>query len=296
MAASARRITPWVTVATLLLLALGAGLGSAMTAPARTSATAPTTTTTTAPETSCPAPAGSPSITLSDMTPIPAITVSVNSTLVALVPPWPDESATDVHVVNPSVLSQTCTVLLPNGGRRTALYALAAGQTLITATVTPPTDTMMPAWEAMVTVTGTNPPPPAGAISTAIDLPSTTLVAGAMVAGALVVTNHTDHTINLTQGCQPQWAVGLQSPTIPFNPIFPALCDIGPLLVQPGTNRLPFMLSVRYRSCAPDTSSSCGGSPPPLPPGAYEAVLVSTSSVLSAPPLDVEVVAASGSG
>lgn len=285
-----------------MLLAAGAAVASAMTAPSRTSMTAPTTTvplsTTTVPRGFCPAPAGSPTVTLSDTSPIPSITVSVNTTLVAMVPPWPDQSATDIRRVNPTVLSETCTELLSDGGRRTVLYALNTGQSLITATVTPPTETMMPAWQATVTVTGSNPLPPAGALSSVIDLPSTTLVAGTTVDGDLVVTNHTDKTINLTQGCKPFWSVGLQSPTIPYNPVEPTPCEPAPFLLAPGANRLPFELRVRYLGCSTNSESTSpsyppcvGTEPPPLPPGSYEAVLVSQSPSLSAAPVNVEVVA-----
>lgn len=275
-------IAPWLSVAALLLLAVGAGLGSAVTAPRPASTTAPTTTAplpaTTIPETSCPTPAGSPSITLSDMLPNPAVTITVDTILVAVVPPWPGETATAVHIVNPIVLSQTCTVLLPDGGRRTLLYAVSAGHTLITATVTPPTMAAMPAWEASVTVTGRNRPPPAGALSSVIALPSTTLVAGSTVNGALVVTNHTNGTINISTGCKPFWQVGLQSPTMPFRPVEPAICELAPFLLAPGENRLPFQLEV----------------PSSFSPGSYQAVLVSQSPSLTATPVDVEVVAASG--
>jgi hypothetical protein len=285
-----------------MLLTAGAAVASAMTTPSSTPMTGPPTTvpppTTTVPRGSCPAPPGSPTVTLSDMSPIPSITVSVNTSLVAMVPPSPDESATDIRTVNPTVLTETCTELLSNGGRRSILYALNAGHSLITATVTPPTQTMMPAWQATVTVIGSNPLPPAGALSTVIDLPSTSLVAGTTVDGDLVVTNHTDRTINLTQGCKPFWSVGLQSQTIPFNPVEPAVCEVAPFFLAPGANRLPFQLRVRYEGCSSNSESASpslppcvGTEPPPLPPGSYEVVLVSQSPGLSAAPVNVRVVA-----
>jgi len=150
-------------------------------------------------------------------------------------------------------------------------------------------------------VTGSNPLPPAGALSSVIDLPSTTLEAGTTVDGDLVVTNHTDKTINLTQGCKPFWSVGLQSPTVPFNPAEPTVCELAPFLLAPGANRLPFELRVRYLGCSTDSESTSPSYPPcvgteprPLPPGSYEAVLVSESPALDAAPVNVEVVAGLG--
>lgn len=142
-------------------------------------------------------------------------------------------------------------------------------------------------------------PPPPGALTTRIELPSTSLVAGSTVRGNLVVTNHTDRTFNLTEGCRPYWAVGLRSSTIAFNPAIPTVCALVPFWVYPGTNRLPFKLLVSYPACssgpqgATPTLPACPGGTalPPLPPGNYEAVLVSGTAALRAAPVDVEVVA-----
>lgn len=143
-------------------------------------------------------------------------------------------------------------------------------------------------------------PPPPGALSTRIELPTRTLVSGSTVGGALVVTDHTDRSYNLTQGCRPYWAVGLQSATIPFNPAVPAICGLSPFWIHPGDNRLPFTLAVRYQACSSGPSGAAmapcggGGALPPLPPGRYQVVLVSGTPSLSAPAVDVDVVAAEG--
>lgn len=148
-------------------------------------------------------------------------------------------------------------------------------------------------------------PPPPGALSTRIELPSRTLVAGSTVDGALVVSDHTDRSYNLTQGCRPYWAVGLQSATIPFNPAVPAICGLAPFWIHPGDNRLPFTLIVRYQACSSGSQGTAGttlppcgdaGALPPLPPGTYQVVLVSGSPALSAPAVDVVVVPSPGGG
>jgi len=313
---SARRhLLPWVSVGSLLFLALGAGLASAMTAPTPPSATSPIAPSTTA-SSSCSAP-GAPTITLTDMLPRPTITVLVGSNLVAIVPGWGWGEATDLHIVDPSVLTESCSTLLSDRGRRAVLVAESPGQTYISATVMPASQAMMPAWGAEVTVVTATPPststtttttppslPPAGALSTSIELPSTTVVAGSTVSGTLVVDNHTNETFNLTQGCKPFWWLGLQSATIPFNPRYPTPCEPAPFYMNPGANRLPFTMTASYLGCSttPQETSptwpSClaNGQPPPLPPGSYEAVLVSQTPALSAQLVDVEVVASSNTG
>ena len=124
-----------------------------------------------------------------------------------------------------------------------------------------------------------------------------------MVSGTIVVSNHTGQTFNLTQGCAPGWTVGLQSATIPFTPAETLPCESAPFLLNPGVTRLPFELQVRYEGCSTNPSNASvnvppciGTEPPPLPPGPYQAVLVSDTEALHADPVNVEVVAASGVG
>lgn len=89
---------------------------------------------------------------MSDMTPTPTISVGTGSVFVVLVPPWPGETATDVHIADAGVISETCSVVLADGGRRAVFRALAPGDSFLAATVTPATTAMMPAWSAKVTV------------------------------------------------------------------------------------------------------------------------------------------------
>jgi hypothetical protein len=222
---SSRRLTPWVTVAALVLLAGGAATASTLTSPAGSLA-------------------GSASP------------------------------------------STSTTILVPPTG------------------ASPPVELVPPATPPPLTVSSTVPPllPPPGALTTTIELPSTTLVAGSTVNGSLVVTNHTNETFNLTQGCRPNWVVGLQSGSVRFVPGFTLECGGDPFFVPPGVSRLPFKLTVTYQGCSMDPQAATADFPacisgdqmPPLPPGAYEAVLVSGTSALSAPPVDVQVVAPSG--
>ncbi len=103
---------------------------------------------------SCSLPTGAPSITLTDMSPSPSVTMAVGTRLVVLVPAWSDEEETPVHRGDPSVVAEECSVTLPDHGTRTILLARAPGTSTLSATVTPGSDTMMPAWLGTVLVTG----------------------------------------------------------------------------------------------------------------------------------------------
>jgi hypothetical protein len=146
----------WAAVVAFVILIAAAATGSALTAPKPRWSEAPTPTpalTRTAPTTTgCASSPGSPSLTLSDTSPMPKLTVTVGSPLVVMVPSWTGAEATDLRIVDASVLSEICTVLLSDHGREAVLFGVRQGQSLITATVTPASNAMMPAWLGLVTV------------------------------------------------------------------------------------------------------------------------------------------------
>ena len=155
-------LSSWTSIGILSVVIGGAAVLSVYTAPAHKAAisSASTTTLATLPSTtlglgtSCSPPSGSATITLSDMSPRPTVTVPVGELLVVMVPSWGWGDATDVSIGNSTALSEQCSVLLPDHGRRTILLVLAAGQSTLSATVTPPSDAAMPAWLGTVVVTG----------------------------------------------------------------------------------------------------------------------------------------------
>jgi hypothetical protein len=100
----------------------------------------------------CSLPSGAPSIVLSDTAPQPSLTVQVGSPFVVTVPPWYTTHATVVSV-NRSIAAERCSVLLPDGGRRTIFVAQAAGTSWLGATVSPASGLFMPAWGGQVVVT-----------------------------------------------------------------------------------------------------------------------------------------------
>lgn len=136
-----------VATAALVMAACGSSAGPG----------APGTTKTDATGASCSSPADSPSITLTDTSPAPTVIVPVGTRLVVLVPPWSDEEETPIRRGDPTVVGQECSVTLPNHGTRTVLLARAPGTSTLSATVTPASDTMMPAWLGTVVVTAAGP-------------------------------------------------------------------------------------------------------------------------------------------
>lgn len=93
-------------------------------------------------------------ITLSDLSPHPKLTVPVGAEVVVNVPRWSGGDATDVHIGGAHPLQEQCSVLLGNHGRKTILLATAPGRSDLEATTSgQPSGVMMPAWLGTVQVT-----------------------------------------------------------------------------------------------------------------------------------------------
>ena len=106
--------------------------------------------------TSCTTSSAAPTIVLGDMTPAPTLSVPVGAVVVVLIhSPFvrAPEKDTAAHIQSPLVLKQLCSVLLPDHGERTLLSAIGTGTSGLDATITPPTQVMMPAWSGTITVT-----------------------------------------------------------------------------------------------------------------------------------------------
>jgi hypothetical protein len=104
---------------------------------------------------SCSAPLGTPSITLSDTIPSPTVTVVQGSRLVVIVPGIPDVNATNVTATrvtgtdvtfDRSIMTEECSTVLSDSGRRTVLLATHVGKSHLFATINPVGDTAAPAW------------------------------------------------------------------------------------------------------------------------------------------------------
>jgi hypothetical protein len=114
---------------------------------------------------------------------------------------------------------------------------------------------------------------PTGRITAEIRFASRTVSEGRKLRGTLVLRNPTKHTIDLNDGCRPQWQVALGQGKEPPGVAFSMLCDTAPFPVRPGMTKLPFTVSTRG-----------------LDPGRYRAFLVASSENFpSAKPVRVRV-------
>ena len=119
----------------------------------------------------------------------------------------------------------------------------------------------------------------ANVLTEVIQLSATQVVGGQPIPAALVVSNP-GGTINLNpHGCRPEFTIVLTNSDFPPHVAWPAMCVAGPFLVPHGTTRLPISVLTTYPGCLQPGGSGSGlpkcstSGPPPLPPGAYTAVL-----------------------
>jgi len=94
----------------------------------------------------------------------------------------------------------------------------------------------------------------------------------------------------LTHGCGAFFGVELTNGTIVPMPPLTAEC-VRPLVISPGANRLPVSVSSRSDTCSREGARVTASSPaclpgarlPPLPAGAYRALLIGTGLALPIP-------------
>jgi len=107
--------------------------------------------------------------------------------------------------------------------------------------------------------------------------------AGTPIKGTLLVTYRGRKPVNLSRGCQPQYAVAVVNRRFPPLVAFPAVCSTDPFIIKPGENRLAVTVQTSYLSCTPSASQVSRYTPlclpgrqkmPPLPAGRYQAVLI----------------------
>jgi len=112
-----------------------------------------------------------------------------------------------------------------------------------------------------------------GRITAEIRFASRTVRQGRKLRGTLFLRNPTKHTVDLNDGCRPQWQVVLGPGSTPPGVAFSMLCGTEPFPVRPGTTKLPVTVVTHG-----------------FDPGRYRAFLVaSTESFPSAKPVRVRV-------
>ena len=112
---------------------------------------------------------------------------------------------------------------------------------------------------------------------------------GLSIDGTLVVVNDGAAPINLTKSCRPDFVVALTNSHYTPQVAFAAVCRSTPLMIAPGSNRLPVRVMTTYLGCGSSGSHSAepaclaDGGPPPLPMGEYDAVLIGSGLALPEP-------------
>jgi hypothetical protein len=135
-------------------------------------------------------------------------------------------------------------------------------------------------------------------LSDRIHLDETRVVAGSRITGTLTVLNRGGGAVDLIyRGCRPSFRVALTDRNGLYGDVFQLPCPLRPLVIEPGANSFPVVVSTTYDSCVPDGPAApdeprCTGDlramVPPLPPGRYLAVLVGLNLALPpAPPVPV---------
>jgi hypothetical protein len=124
---------------------------------------------------------------------------------------------------------------------------------------------------------------PHSALSTSIELPGKTFVAGSDVHATLVIDNTTDKTVTLEPPgtCREKWAVSLTNATVPLTLTFTTECGLQRTRLLPGANRFPVIVLTTYTGCVRQGAVGTAitvrclpdGSLPPLPSGQYQVVL-----------------------
>ena len=101
-----------------------------------------------------------------------------------------------------------------------------------------------------------------------IELPATTVVAGSVTTGYLVVDNETGRPLSLrSHGCKPKWAVSIANDQTPNAPVFTTECTPRPLVFPVGESQRSFTL----RASCIASIASCPAPRNALPPGDYSA-------------------------
>ena len=113
-----------------------------------------------------------------------------------------------------------------------------------------------------------------GKLTGRLELPATTIVAGARMTGFLVLDNETGHPVRIKTGpsCAPKWIVTIGNQQVPNWPLFTQECDPRPFVLPVGASQRAITLQAIYFTWP---SGACTTQcPPPLPPGDYGARLV----------------------
>jgi hypothetical protein len=123
--------------------------------------------------------------------------------------------------------------------------------------------------------------------SARIVVPAPMVRQNSTTSGYIEVDNPTSATLRLTDGqCRPRWAVAIENDQVHALVSFPDDCQLNaPLILPPGTTKLPFTISARYAACTSSPGSASPNTPmcdsrgqsPALPVGTYRVVFITPS-------------------
>ncbi|GIU90736.1 MAG: hypothetical protein KatS3mg010_1835 [Acidimicrobiia bacterium] len=136
-------------------------------------------------------------------------------------------------------------------------------------------------------------------VTARLELETTTVVQGGTIDGELVVQNGSGSPVTLGEDCETFWTVVLTNDAVPPSYAFPLPCSRPPSIAV-GETRLAFTVPASYGACTNGDDRDAhlpkclaDGSPPPLPPGEYEAVIVGSDELpFTVEPVRVRVVEA----
>jgi hypothetical protein len=105
-----------------------------------------------------------------------------------------------------------------------------------------------------------------GRLTGRMELPATTVTAGATMTGFLVLDNETGHPIRIAAAriCAPKWIVSIGNQQIPNWPLFTQECSLRPFFLPVGEQQFPFAVTAEYLNGL--NPCHCLG---PLPPDTY---------------------------
>ena len=112
-------------------------------------------------------------------------------------------------------------------------------------------------------------------VSIRLVLRHTTVIAGHVLNGDAIITNHSSKSILVQTCAEDGWLdVGLSNHSYTYSPISPLIACAPTIHVRPGVNYFPIAVSTEYQACTKSTPTSdlprCGRSGmPTLPTGRY---------------------------
>jgi hypothetical protein len=119
-------------------------------------------------------------------------------------------------------------------------------------------------------------------LSARIAVPSTTMARGSAMLGKVIVTNDTGHALH-ANGCRSPFLIALGNAKI--SPSVAWLDCLQRITIPTGESTWMVSVSASYLACGErgPLPRCIHGYPPPLPPGAYEAVLYQRPHVVPTP-------------